>query len=408
MSFLANPVLMNQIFLALIPTFAVSSQSLLDLALSALFLSLIFVFAKKRQILVIEKIGIEWAFLGYMITIVLGFWLNASPDAEWLDSAIKFSWVLNLYILIFGLQTTQLDSTKILKALSAGTLIPTLYSLASYMYGVDLITGRNNHRITGMVNSATYHAHGNAIIFVFLACCLYFSFKKLKLNWKIFAVSSFLLLGTSILLTFTRGIWISIFVSSAIILLILDRKKFLVFIAGTLILGGIAFQTLPKLREGVDPVARAASVEERVSFIQLNLQMWKQYPLLGIGYGENLRRCREYWDRPEWNKPADYNVSHAHNQYLNVLSTTGLFGLFFFAMFFLYFIYKNIKLLLKTSSELSPERWALLIGCLWAQIEFAIACLTDVSFEYAKIRTLILIVWALVVVIEKKPAVVKE
>ena len=55
-----------------------------------------------------------------------------------------------------------------------------------------------------------------------------------------------------------------------------------------------------------------------------------------------------------------------------------------------------------------PERFALLVVALWAQWQFVLACLTDVSFEYAKIRALILLVWALVIAIDQKPALVKE
>ncbi len=400
---LANPIL-----LALLPAAAVSSQSLLDLLLAALFIGLITKFFHDKRIFIFEKIGIEWAFAGYVIVVCLGFWLNASRDAEWLRSAIKFSWILNFYILFYGLQTINVNSLKIIKVLSVGTLLPTLYSLASYIHGVDLITGRDNVRITGLVNSATYHAHGNAVLFIFLVGTLFFSFKKLNTKWKVFSLISTVLLGLSILLTFTRGIWLSAFISSAIMLFFLDRRKMVKFVLTTLIIAWLSAQFWPAMDESVDLKSRPGSTGERINFIKLNLQMWQEYPLLGIGYGENIRRCREYWDKPEWRMPEDYIISHAHNQYLNVLSTTGLFGLFFFSSFFLYFINKNIKLIFKTSSVKTPERWALLITCLWAQIEFALACLTDVSFEYAKIRILILFVWALVVVIEKKPSVVTE
>lgn len=148
-------------------------------------------------------------------------------------------------------------------------------------------------------------------------------------------------------------------------------------------------------------LANDGSAIQRINLLKVNLQMWREYPWLGIGHGENLRRNREYWDRPEWNMPPNYITSHAHNQYVNVLATTGILGFIAFMSFFSFFLIKNIKLLIKASHNKASANYALLFACLWAQIEFWLACLTDVSFEYAKIRALLILVWALVIALEK-------
>jgi len=401
-------LLLNQIAMAFYPIAAVSTQTGLDVSTCLMFLVTAWMISKKRSDFTIKWIGIEWAFLGYIVVVILGFALNASPDAEWFRSAIKFSWVINLYILILTFQTLKIDTIKIIKVFAVGTLLPNLYSMASYVNGFDLLTGRINERITGLVNSSTYHAHGNAVLFVGLLGSLAFSRNKLSRNWRIFAYFSTALLGASIFLTFTRGIWLSILVSSMIIaFLFFGKKRVLQIFAVVAIASGLALQFWPKFNQRIQDT-NASYNHERLNLTKVNIEIWREYPWLGIGYGENLRRSREYWDRPHWNMRPGYLESHAHNQYLNVLSTTGICGEFFFLIFFFYFMVKNWRMLRKTSKETSRERYALLLTCFWAQTEFALGCLTDVGFEYAKIRGLLILVWALVIAIDQKPSLVHE
>ncbi len=402
-----SAIFLNQIWLSIYPVAAVSSQSLLDLVTFFMFFTTIVILYRSREKIDFKRIGIEWAVLGYLIVIALGFKFNASPDAEWQNSVIKFSWLINIYILIYTFQTLSFNSIKVIQVLSVLSLGPTVYSLISYLNGLDLITNRDNDRITGLVNSSTYHAHGNAVLFVILVGCLYFSIRKLSRAWMFFSLFSTFLLGLSIFLTFTRGIWISIFASSMMMLFYLDWKKMLKIFLTSVVLFFLAFQYWGKFKERILKT-NVKSNDERVSLFKLNVQIWKEYPLLGIGYGENLRRNREYWDRPEWNKPPGYLESHAHNQFLNVLATTGVFGLFFFSLIFGFFFKKNFGLIRKTNQVENPERRAILIICFWAQLEFVIGCLTDVSFEYAKIRALIILVWALLIAIERKADLIIE
>lgn len=357
-----------------------------------------------------NKIGIEWAFAGYICIVILGFMFNASKDAEWLIAARKFNWFVLIYILIQAFKTIHVSLVEALKYLCLFSFPSTLYSLISYLLGSDLLTGRDNSRITGLVNSATYHAHGNAFLFVIMLAGIYFYFNELNRFWKLCVLISTSCLGLSILLTFTRGIWLSLIVSSMVILFYINWKHALKVALISSVSFFILFTGWSKFANRIEQSKSANTDMARMNLLKVNVQIWKEYPLLGIGYGENLRRNREYWDRPEWNLPKDYITSHAHNQYLNVASTTGVFGLFFFCSFFFYFILKNIKMVIATkkSKTLSPHKFSILIACLWIQIEFFIACLTDVGFEYAKIRALIILTWALLVAIEQKPEIILE
>lgn len=387
---------------------AVSSQTLLDTVTVLIILFSVYLYQQKRRVVNIKKIGIEWAFIGYLIVVGLGYAVNGTQDAEWRKSILKFSWMILLYFLILAFQFIEVIPVVTLKYLSFLTIGPTIYSLVSYVRGYDLLTGRDNSRLTGLVNSSTYHAHGNAIIFIFLVGGLYFCYQKLTKNWKVFSIISTALLGLSIFLTFTRGIWISIFLSSCIVFLFLDFKKLIKMIFLALIVFFSLLTTWPKFQDRIKNSSSTTSNQQRVDLFNVNVEMWKEYPWFGIGYGENQRRNREYWDRPEWRKPVNYITSHAHNQFLNVLATTGVFGFIFFCSFYFYFFFQNLKLIRSTSRFKFPQKFAVLVICLWAQIEFFIGCWSDVSFEYAKIRALLIIIWALIAALQIKTDLVKE
>lgn len=124
--------------------------------------------------------------------------------------------------------------------------------------------------------------------------------------------------------------------------------------------------------------------------------MFKDHPILGIGYWDQYRQIESYW--PRLGLPADHFTSHAHNQFLNTLATTGLVGFFFYLSIIGYFLLINFRLYRSTNDT---ARKILFLACLVTQVEFHLACFTDVTFEYAKLRAIILLVWALLISLKR-------
>jgi O-antigen ligase len=112
-----------------------------------------------------------------------------------------------------------------------------------------------------------------------------------------------------------------------------------------------------------------------------------------MGYRDNMRNLSDYWP-PELNdKECDEfrtEGSQAHNQYLNVAATTGTLGLLFFLTIILYFLSLNVSWFRKEHSLNS-------LICLTLQVYFLLSCMTEITFEFSKIRYLILGVWAVVI-----------
>lgn len=385
---------------------AVSSQSLLDFFSILLLGGMLFDYFFKRNVS-INWIGIEWAILAYFAIISFGLWIRNVPAEDVEFQIVRLTWLPTLFVYIYGVSKLNLKFKTMLFYFSLAFLLPNFYSILTYLFQFDYFTNVPITRAIGLVNSATYHAHANAILFVVFSAMLFFGYSKINNRQRIFFIMALSIFFVSILVTMVRGIWFSIFFSTLLMAAVLNWKLALKFTGAACVVFGLIFAASPQFRARLNPENSTASSDERKNLLKLNWQMFQEYPVLGIGYGENLRRNREYWDKPEWNMPKDYITSHAHNEYVNVLATTGVLGFVFFMCFISFFVRKN-WLLLKAQTEKKSLRYALIFACMWAQIEFLMACLTDVTFEYAKIRALYLFVWALLICLERESLTLNE
>ena len=120
----------------------------------------------------------------------------------------------------------------------------------------------------------------------------------------------------------------------------------------------------------------------RAQLLQVHWLMFKEHPFFGIGYWESYRQIADYW--PKMGLPSNYIETHSHNQYLNVLATTGVFGFCFFIAIMFFILRKSFQLVRCTSPNTLFNAFS--VAFFVTLIQFYLACLTDVSFEYAKVR----------------------
>ncbi len=376
----------------------VTSQTLLDAGIFLIFFYWLYkrFYKKEKFDYVFGRTFPEKMILGYFAVVCIGYLWPASPDIPVLEYIIKFQWIFHLYLWIWAFSKLEFKPLTWLKFYSFAFLVPNIYALISFARGFDLLTGRDNRRITGLVNSSTYHAHGNVLIFVFFLALTCFYFKKLsqKMQWTL--VVALILHFMSIFLTYTRGVWLALAIT-VFYFMWEYRKKWTLFFGAFLAVGSVLLFNLSGFfHDRIINTLNTGTVDgERWNLFKANVAMFKDHPLLGIGYGDNMRRAREYFDRMGLSE--DQLISHAHNQLLNVLATTGLVGFVFFAGFYFFYLIQNARLYSQYKKK-SGEYLVLFLGLFWVQLEYVLANLTDVGFEYAKIRALILMCWALLTV----------
>lgn len=382
----------------------VASQTLLDLAMSLIFV----LFVKEAVTRKFQNFSplriphlFEYGIIFYFVAIVSGLLILGITDPEaWLRLS-KFYWVINLYLLIWAFSRFDFQPVALIKFFSWGFLFPNIYAIFSSLYGYDFIRHQRavSFRLTGLLDSATYHAHANALIFTFFLTLLYFYFSKLSRFYKCLSIVAALLMCVGILMTFTRGVWLSIALTTLIFLFFQHRKLMLLAVFSGFVFLTSLYLTSENFRARVAYTLNTQTTDQqRWNLLKLHVLMVKKSPILGIGYANSLSHTSpETWTNYGFEYvPGKMIDSHAHNQLLNVLATTGIVGLIPFALFYFWFLFTNINLVRKFKETNQMGYYILSMACLMTQIEYILANLTDIGFEYAKIRSLILLVWALV------------
>jgi len=153
--------------------------------------------------------------------------------------------------------------------------------------------------------------------------------------------AGFIVLG--IVISWSRGSWLGFVASLIVVALALPRKFWhglalmaclggligALWIAGLLPASVIArisssteeFFTFDDVR-GVDITPENYAVVERLSHWQAALNMAREHPWLGVGFG-NYEAAYPAYRLINWHEP----LGHAHNYYLNILAESGIIGL---------------------------------------------------------------------------------
>lgn len=384
------------IFIGIAAVSSLISQSLLDLfSILSIIMVLWIGFEKKMFKELFQKIGIEWAFIGFFITCFVGIvWNTGGFYWEHLKPLVKFNWMIHIYFMIAAFKLWLPKAEDALKLLLGLSLIPSGYAIATKIAGYDFLVPERplEGRVIGMVNSATYHAHASAILFVFCAALLFSIFNRRKISSWMYSIA-FALLAVSIYFTYTRGAILAVVVALLIGLIVRNWKHALFFGIGLATILLFVSKTDPFLSKRVEHTNISQETNSgRIGLLNAHFQMFLDHPALGMGYDiyKNSPSAIEYTKK--FNVPEYLHDSHAHNQFLQILSSTGIIGFLFFSTIVIFLFWQSIKLMqIQSKSTLPP----LIPAVFWTQGCICLLFLTDQSFEYAKIRFVILAVWAL-------------
>jgi O-antigen ligase len=198
----------------------------------------------------------------------------------------------------------------------------------------------------------------------------------------------------------TRGAWIGLIIAMfAVILAALKRKALVPLVAlalGLAIIIGVNDSVSARFLKSFNFATKSYSV--RFDLWRANWELFKDHPLFGVGYGQSKLYVKEYYDRlgiePEL-------VSHAHNIYVQMLSTTGVIGF----LCFLTISFAFLRIAWGLWKNLPTSEWqarAFAIGSMIALLTSHIAGLTESNFTDAEINHLMIFLWANLVALNSR------
>lgn len=370
-----------------------TSQSAVDLADFLLIVTAVWTAMKAHELPALGK-----AFRPYLLwpvwilVIVLGFVFGAPVETKVALKLIwEFRWFLSFCSFIYLFKKMAWDEIQV-RSFSLVLLAFSVLDIILFFVDYD-----KDPRAGGLFGHSMPFAHtmGPAALFLLFVGLKKSLEKNQALLWRGVYFLAPVLASALVVLSFTRGIWIGFATALLFCAVFLGRKVFVSSVLALVITGGILFYGSDRIQNRVmgKTNAESQSNNERMLYWKTNLQIFKDYPLVGIGYSQNNVHVEEYLKKEgvEWLTGA-----HAHNQYIHFLAGTGVLGLAcFLAFLVLIFHSLFVRLLALRKQKILSDQYYILLGAFGGLLCFVIGSLTESNFSIAKNRFAFLFIAAL-------------
>ena len=337
------------------------SISATTLALAGLYLSwLIRAFANRNSA---QRTGvnINWSLAAYFGITLLSVFVAQDVSLSLFELCLLLEACL-VYFYIAGNVRTREDVVFVVSILLAACVVESVVMIILRFTGLpSTIWGLPTHihidndpkegfmRIGGTVGSPNFAA---AYLSMTLTCAASVLFTNLGRLYKWLATAALGLGSIALILTFSRGGWLALALSLALLCLVTWRRRGLslkapIAVLVLLVLLYVPFHSLIGARLFGDD---RGSAESRIPLMNLAFRIAEDHPLLGVG-ANNFTVAMGPYLTSEFREAFLFAV---HNKYLLVLAETGIGGLVAFLAFFVWTVRKGWQCWKFQDSLLSP------------------------------------------------------
>jgi hypothetical protein len=337
-----------------------------------------------------------YAILAFIGLCSLGVFINA-PQDHWVRDMGALRDFLLFFFFFYSLKIYG-DVKKLFLIMVFCSAVVSIYGIWQHFSGIDL--WRHNHRAlvqipwgtvpryatVGFFNHHLTYAYSFGML-ICISWALLLSFKDFSLWKKTLLTLAFFSVLFSIVCTYGRGAWIALAIAIPTMVFLSQRKRWLnTLILMAVIIGGL-YKIDPTIRERINSLTIESyqSNLERRKLWQINFQMFKEHPLIGVGYLENENLSMSYYQK--MNIP-DGMAGHAHNNYFEFLSTAGALGFLAYLVVIFIPLYLSFKTLFLIKNEKSREAlWdrCFVLASIGAQLVFHIGGFTQCTVCDSKV-----------------------
>jgi len=347
---------------------------------------------------IIARSPLDFPILSFMGICTLSlFWSNSFPVS--LKELSLFLAGPFLYFIITNQfkERRQIDKIIFIVLLIGG--LSGIYGLIQYQ-GIDFFfqtpKATRVYKVMGILGNVNYFAE-YLIIILPLAISLFFvTSSKIK---KILLLIGILVMGSSLMYTFTRSSYLGFGISLIFMFLLFlicrgktfikENKKIFILILVAILLIGFLF-VIPnpldkpgtyiykiKARTSIPALKKAYTVGRRRAIWELTLMMIKDHPLLGSGVGtfkyNTLSYQAKFFEQGDNRSIYPHGFAKdVHNEYLQLGAELGIIGLGIFIWIMICYFYYACKILKETKDKYQQGMIIGLMGSILAVLIDAI------------------------------------
>ena len=314
--------------------------------------------------------------LAFMVICPLSLLWSNSPMLSLLELPLFLAGPI-LYFIIANNIKSKHQINHLLTSLLVISSLLGIYGIFQYQ-GIDFSFWGGNvarNQVFGLFGNVNYFAE-YLIVPLPLAISLFFATRNRA--HKILLLIGILAMGGSLILTFTRGSYLAIGVSSLFMFLlyltsrgkgfIKEHKKIFIFILALIILVTFLFAlpnplnkpgtaiSIIKSRISISQLTKDTSLKRREAIWGFTALMIKDHPILGSGLGifkyNSLSYQAQFFDQGENRRLYPYGIADkVHNEYLQLWAELGIIGLGIFLWLIITYFNYGIKLLKRLKDE---------------------------------------------------------
>jgi len=356
----------------------------------------------------------------FVVIITVSFFTKSIKEVALYDYINFISYVL-LYLAVINFIKQEKEVNHLLKIFFITSFLVALYTLLQY-YGLDPYYGHLG-TLTSTIGQKNWIS--NYLVMIFPVVFSFFLLADDKKNKSLYLFLLVILYAT-LLICQSRGIWISITLTTVFAFIVILRyklgdifksnKKWLIILFTVFLVITIIYSTENPLNKSrLTVIERAAStfdqddpsINTRFLIWGTSLEMMEDKPLLGLGIGTFKYHYLDYQaeylrQHPHYIKNSG-KAAEAHNEYLQLVAEIGIVGLISFlgiiiSFFFLIYQYLESK---KNKEVKNKEKMMVIVifGLLMGITCFLIHCLFTFPFHVPVLGATFFILLSLTMVI---------
>jgi len=258
---------------------------------------------------------------------------------EWKLNGLKQFVFISCNFIVFLIMLYTLKDTDHKLLIYAMTCLIFFNCILSY---VDFVIKFSNNYIgkdSGFFGDRIYYGRLGVIISTYLIIMLFNAKTTVE---KLLLITGILFLFVNISLLLQRGIYMAYFFTITAIILGTKNKKIIIIGALLVCVIGVLFgyMVVKRVKSQKMNVVNMSDAG-RVSSIYAGINMWKTYPIFGVGFGTAAFRMRKYENIHIMG--INNQVFGIHNSYVMRLAETGIAGFISFGIFNIMLLSKLVR-----------------------------------------------------------------